>query len=65
MMSAGDRNNKGKPIDIVRHFGNSDVYSEAICKTKNAGYITDDISDVTCKKCHNYIIKHNIWYKGK
>ncbi len=63
-MAAGDRNNKGKPKDIVRHFSNQDG-AEPVCHQKNYGFSTKDISEVTCEKCRKAIIQHNIWYEGK
>jgi hypothetical protein len=54
-MAAGNRNSKGKPSDYVRHYGNQmrtdKNYLAAVCGNKRAGYVTDDISDVTCIKC--------------
>ena len=66
-MAAGDRNEKiGKPKDIVRHFcietkGNG----EPVCKQKNYGYSTNNISDVTCEKCRKKVFKDNIWFPGR
>ena len=54
-MAAGDRNKSGKPKDFVRHYGNQKNHNKdyllAICGNKRAGYVTDDIHDVTCVKC--------------
>lgn len=54
-MAAGDRNKKGKPKDFVRHFGDKKSpdkdYLLAICGNKRAGYVTNDLYDVTCEKC--------------
>jgi hypothetical protein len=63
-MGAGDRNIKGKPKDIVKHFSHEDA-GEPVCLTKHYGYSTKNISDVTCLKCKKKIIKDNIWYEGK
>lgn len=51
-MAAGDRYKNGKPKDIVRHArvgGQSDDVT--MCGRKNPGYITDDMSEVTCLAC--------------
>lgn len=61
-MAAGDRRINGKPKDIVRHFGLS---VSPICGTKGFGYVSADISEVSCIKCKAKIIKNNIWYPGK
>ncbi len=54
-MPAGDRNKKGKPTDMVRHYGLEKNpfkdYLMPICGNKRAGYVTDDVSDVTCERC--------------
>ncbi len=59
-MAAGDRNKKGKPTDIVRHFSTSKVNSTIItlCGRKNPAYATDDRNDVTCLKCKKKVIRN-------
>ncbi len=55
-MAAGDRNKRGKSIDIVRHYRLNDL---PICKQKKWGYATNDINDVTCKICKKILSKSN------
>lgn len=63
-MSAGERYTNGKPKDIVRHFSNTNG-GEPVCLTKNYGYSTKDVSEVTCIKCKKKILKNEVWYEGK
>lgn len=49
-MAAGDRNTKGQPKDIVRHYLNDDK-TKTLCGRKNWGYGTKDIHDTDCLAC--------------
>lgn len=55
-MSAGDRNETGRPKDYVIHFIKD---GKIVCGTKNIGALTEDIDNidwpVTCKKCIKFI----------
>jgi hypothetical protein len=64
-MAAGDRNENGKPTDIVRHiWGNNQVKvgtglrtrmvwdGKTVCGRSDVGYASDgDWNDVTCINC--------------
>lgn len=63
-MAAGDRNNNGKPKDILRHFSNTPA-GLPVCLQKGYGYSGNNIDEVTCIKCKRKIIKDNLWYPGK
>ncbi len=55
-MSAGDRNDKGKATDVVRHY-HRDGVDEVFCGQKNVGYSTNAIEDISCKKCIAKLLK--------
>lgn len=50
-MAAGDRNNKDKPKDIVKHYGKS-----PICGQLRWGYSSEDFDETSCKNCLSILL---------
>lgn len=63
-MATGDRNKKGKPTDIVRHFAFVDGQIP-VCDNLRYGYSTNVYSEVTCKNCLKRIQRENLWNMTK